>query len=146
MNNQMLSELFDSLPDSASLIEPATSSIVYCNRKGYQALGLQADEVLNHFVLTLQKDVSGMPAYEEIAEQISQIEVFTYIGRHLRKNGSDSSLEVKTIPFHYDGNEYYLSVARNTTNRVSIVKRLKKTRKNYGLHSTKPATVYGTGA
>lgn len=71
MNNQMLSELFDSLPDSVSLIEPATSSIVYCSYEGYEALGLQADEVLNHSVLTLQKDVSGMPAWEEITEQIS---------------------------------------------------------------------------
>ena len=87
-----------------------------------------------------------MPAWEENAEQISQIDVFTYIGRHLRKNGSESSVEVNTIPFHYDGNEYYLSVARNITNRVSILKRLKKTRKNSGLYSTKPATVYGTGA
>lgn len=122
MNNQILGELFDNLPDSVSLIEPATSSIVYCSYKGYEALGLQAEEVLNHSVLTLQKDVSGMSAWEEIAEQISQIEVFTYIGRHLRKNGSESSVEVNTIPFHYDGNEYYLSVAGNITNRVSIFK------------------------
>ena len=51
-----------------------------------------------------------MPAWEENAEQISQIEAFTYIGRHLRQNGSEFSVEVNTIPFHYDGNEYYLSL------------------------------------
>ena len=113
----MLDELFDSLPDSVYLIDPATSNIVYCNRKGYEALGLQADEILNHSVLTLQKDVSGMPAWESIAEQIREVEVFTFIGRHLRKNGSEFSVEVNTTPFHFDGNEFFLSVARDITNR-----------------------------
>ena len=49
----MLDELFDHLPDSVYLIDPATSNIVFCNRMGYESLGLQADEVLDHSVLTL---------------------------------------------------------------------------------------------
>lgn len=117
MNNQLLKKLLDNLPDSIYLLDPETSNIVYCNRMGYESLDLQADEVLNHSVLTLQKDVSGMPAWGEIAEQIRQLEVFTFIGRHLRKNGSEFPVEVNTTTFQHDGNEYFLSVARDITNR-----------------------------
>ena len=75
---------------------------------GYEALGLQADEILDHSVLTLQKGVSGMPAWEDIAEQIRQLEVFTFIGRHLRKDGSEFPVEVNTTTFHQNEKVFFL--------------------------------------
>ena len=117
MNDQLLNELFEHLPDSVYLIEPETSNIVYCNRMGYEALALEADEVLNHSVLTLQKDVSGMPAWEDIAEEIRRVEVFTFMGRHHRKNDGEIPVEVNTTTFHHNGKEYFLSVSRDITNR-----------------------------
>ena len=117
MDDQLLKELFEQLPDSVYLIEPTTSNIVYCNRMGYESLALEADEVLNHSVLTLQKDISGMPAWEDIAEEIRRVETFTFMGRHHRKNNGEIPVEVNTTTFHHDGNEYFLSVARDITNR-----------------------------
>jgi len=113
----MLNELFDRLPDSVYLIDPVTSNIVYCNRMGYESLALEADEVLNHSILTLQKDVSGMPAWEDIAEEIRRVEIFTFVGRHLRKNDGEIPVEVNTTTFHHDGKEYFLSVSRDITKR-----------------------------
>ena len=89
LNNKMLDEWFDRPPDSVYLIDPLTSNIVFCNHMGYEALLLQADEVLDHSVLTLQKDVSGIPAWEDIAEQLRQLKVFTFIVRHFRKDSSE---------------------------------------------------------
>ena len=113
----MLDELFDLLPDSVYLIDPATSNIVFCNRMGYESLGLQADDVLGHSVLTLQKDVPEMTAWEGIAEKIRQLEVFTFIARHVCKDGSEFPVEVNTTTFHQNGMEFFLSVARDITNR-----------------------------
>lgn len=113
----MLDELFDSLPDSVYLIEPASSNIVYCNRMGYESLGLQADDVLGHSVLTLQKDAPEMTAWEGIAEKIRQLEVFTFITRHVCKDGSEFPVEVNTTTFHQNEMEFFLSVARDITNR-----------------------------
>lgn len=96
----MLDELFDLLPDSVYLIDPATSNIVFCNRMGYESLGLQANEVLDHSVLTLQKDVSVVPAWEDIAEQIRQLKVFTFIIRYLGKDSSELPVEVNTTTYH----------------------------------------------
>ena len=64
MDIKLLNEIFNQLPDSVYLLDPATSKDVYCNRRGYESLLMQAEEVLDHSVLTLQKDVSGLPAWD----------------------------------------------------------------------------------
>ena len=66
--------LFDQMADAVYLLDPDTSNIVWGNRKAWESLGLSAEEVLNHSVLSLQKDVHGMPQWSEIAAAIRATE------------------------------------------------------------------------
>lgn len=114
---QSLNPLFDHLPDSVYLIDPDSSNIIYCNRLGYQSLQMKAEEVLNHSVLSIQEDVLGAPAWKEIVAQIRSVETFTFIGSHRRKDKSCFPVEVNTSSFNYQGNEFFLSIARDITKR-----------------------------
>jgi PAS domain-containing protein len=52
--------LFEHMADAVYLLDPETSNIVWGNRSAWESLGLTPDEVLNHSVLSLQMDVTGM--------------------------------------------------------------------------------------
>lgn len=111
--------LFDQLADAVYLIDPATSKIVWGNRKAWESLGLSRDDVLDHSVLSLQIDVHGLPQWSEIAGAIRNSECFRFIGRHRHQLGHEIAVEVNTTHFTLDGREYFLSVARDITNRVA---------------------------
>lgn len=96
MDANLLKHLFYDCPDAVYLIDPQTSNILLCNRLGYESLQLEASEILNHSVLTLQKDVSGLPAWEDIVNTIRNTDVFTFVGSHIRKDGSEFPVEVNT--------------------------------------------------
>ncbi len=117
MDKNFLDKLFDVLPDAVYVLEPATSNIVYCNVLGYTSLQLDPEEVLNHSVLTLQTDVKGAPAWEEIAQAIRDVDIFTFIGSHKRKDGTDFAVEVNTKSFSYEDKEYFVSIARDISKR-----------------------------
>ena len=53
--------LFDHLADAVYLIDPASSKIIWGNRKAWESLGLSREDVLDHSVLSLQKDIHGLP-------------------------------------------------------------------------------------
>ena len=55
----LLSAVFQHLPDGVFLIDPQTSNILDCNQAALDQVGLARHEVLNHSVLSLQKDVVG---------------------------------------------------------------------------------------
>lgn len=112
--------LCDQLSDAVYLIDPDTSNIVWCNRIAYECLGYSQDEILHHSVLSLQKDVVGMPQWSEIRAVIAANDCFTFVGRHATKSGDELSVEVKTKPFNYQGKDYFLSVARDITKRVNL--------------------------
>lgn len=118
MDTNFLDTLFDHLPDGIYVLDPITSNIIYCNQVGYQSLQLEADEVLNHSVLTLQEDVSGLPAWTDIANAIRNTDVFTFLGSHRRKDGSEFPVEVNTSSFFHNDKEYFVSIARDITQRI----------------------------
>lgn len=111
--------LFDQLADAVYLIDPATSNIVWGNRKAWESLGLSREDVLDHSVLSLQMDVHGLPQWSEIATAIRSSECFRFIGRHRHQSGHEIAVEVNTTHFKLEGREYFLSVARDITNRVA---------------------------
>lgn len=111
--------LFDHLADAVYLIDPDTSCIVWGNRKAWESLGLSRDDVLDHSVLSLQKDVHGMPQWAQIADAIRGSDCFRFIGRHRHQQGHEIEVEVNTTRFTLDGREYFLSVARDITRRVA---------------------------
>ncbi len=114
-----LDVLFAHLPDAVYLIDPGSSNIVWCNRAGWESLGLDPKDVLNHSVLSLQKDVHGLPQWSEIATVIRGQACFRFIGRHQHQQGHEIEVEVVTTHFELDSLVYFLSVARDITNRVA---------------------------
>lgn len=113
-------QIFAAVYDAVYLIDPESSNIVWCNRQGYEDLGYKADEVLQHSVLSLQKDVTGLPQWSEIKAVILANEVFRFIGRHAHKDGSEVAVEVNTSHFDYAGHTYFVSVARNINQRLAL--------------------------
>ncbi|MEW6764266.1 MAG: diguanylate cyclase [Pseudomonadota bacterium] len=116
--------LFQHLSDAVYLLDPETSNIVWCNRAAYEDLGLSAEEVLNHSVLSLQKDVTGLPQWSEIAKVIRSVPCYTFVGRHRHKDGSEIPVEVNTTHFVDEGKAYFLSIARNISKRVALEQEL----------------------
>ncbi|GAB3190839.1 sensor domain-containing diguanylate cyclase [Hydrogenophaga aquatica] len=111
--------MFDHLADAVYLIDPESSRIVWGNRMAWASLGLTREEVVNHSVLSLQKDVTGLPQWSDIAQVIRQSECFRFLGRHRHTQGHEVAVEVNTTRFHWNAQEYFLSVARDITTRVA---------------------------
>ncbi|MDY0136386.1 MAG: diguanylate cyclase [Thiomicrospira sp.] len=116
----LLNQILAHLADAVYLIDPDSSQIVWCNRAAYEDLGYSQEEVLNHSVLSLQKDVQGLPQWSEIREVILANPVFTFVGRHNLKHGGDIAVEVNTTHFTYNQCTYFLSVARDITKRIAF--------------------------
>jgi PAS domain-containing protein len=77
-------------------------------------------EVLNQSVLSLQIDVVGDEQWISIAQAIRNNNGFIFIGAHRHKSGAEVPVEVHTNVFTFEGQEYFLSVARNITQRVAL--------------------------
>jgi PAS domain S-box-containing protein len=112
--------LFEHLADAVYLLDPATSKIVWGNRAAWESLGLSAEEVLDHSVLSLQMDVTGAPQWSEIAAVIRANRCYTFVGRHRHAAGHEVAVEVNTTHFVDDGQEYFLSVARDVSRRIAL--------------------------
>ncbi|MFO1328986.1 MAG: ATP-binding protein [Rubrivivax sp.] len=124
-----LGTLFEQLADAVYLIDPASSAIVWCNRAGWLSLGLTPEQVLHHSVLSLQIDVTGLPAWSDIAEVIRRSDGYTFVGRHRHAQGHELPVEVNTTAFVDGGREYFLSVARDVSRRTALEADL-RTREN----------------
>ena len=116
--------LFESMSDAVYLIDPESSHILWCNRAGYADLGLQASDVLNQSVLSLQKDVTGMPQWSDIVRVIRSVPCYTFVGRHRHQDGGEIAVEINTTRFTHQERELFLSVARNINKRVATEKHL----------------------
>ena len=126
LNQTMLETLFDRMIDAVYLIDPDSSNIIWCNRMGYEELGLEKHEVVDHSVLSLQKDIIGMPQWQEVAQVIKQSDYYTFVGRHAKKDGTEISVEVNTTHFVHEQKEYFLSIARNVSKRLALEKDLQE--------------------
>ncbi len=111
--------LFEHLADAVYLIDPDTSNIVWANRLAWECLGMTRDDILNHSVLSLQKDIHGLPQWSEIAEIIRASDCYRFIGRHRHRDGHEIEVEVLTTSFEHAGRPYFLSVARNLSRQLA---------------------------
>ncbi|WP_130483242.1 sensor domain-containing diguanylate cyclase [Sphaerotilus mobilis] len=118
--------LFDQMADAVYLLDPQSSHVVWANRAAWEVLGLTAEQVLDHSVLSLQMDVIGMPQWTEIAEVIRRQPPYVFIGRHRHREGHEVPVEVVTTCFMLDGREYFLSVARDVTLRLSLEREVRE--------------------
>jgi PAS domain S-box-containing protein len=117
--------LFEHLADAVYLLDPESSHIVWANRAAWESLGLTPEAVLDHSVLSLQKDVTGAPQWSDIAAVIRSVPCFTFVGRHRHAAGHEVAVEVNTTRFTDQGREYFLSVARDVSRRVALEAELK---------------------
>ncbi len=112
------------MADAVYLLDPETSDIVWCNRAAYAMLGLSEEEVLHHSVLSLQKDVIGLPQWEDIRRVIEGGDAYTFVGRHRRYDGGEVAVEVVTTHFESGKHTFFLSVARDIGKRMALEKEL----------------------
>lgn len=122
LQTKELATLFEHMLDSVYLIDPETSRILWCNRSGHEELGFEKKEILNQSVLDLQKDVQGLPQWQEVRHVILDNNGYTFVGRHRHKTKGEIAVEVITTHFSYHDHLYFLSVARNINNRLAIEK------------------------
>lgn len=120
LDDSALVAALDAVPDAVYLIDPISSNILYCNRAGHEDLGLERGDLLHHSVLSLQKDVTGMPQWTQIAESIRQSSPYIFLGRHRHRDGHEVSVEIHTTAVTIAGHEVFLSSARNITQRVRL--------------------------
>ncbi|MCO4757747.1 MAG: diguanylate cyclase [Oceanospirillaceae bacterium] len=113
-----LETLFDQLADAVYLIDPVTSNIVWGNTQAWKSLGMSPNDILNHSVLSLQNDVHGAPQWKDIADEIFKTDCFRFLGRHQHRDGHEIEVEVNTTHFTWNDQRFFLSVARDITNRV----------------------------
>ena len=115
------------MADAVYLIDPADSRILWGNRPAWEMLGLEPDDVLHHSVLSLQKDVTGLPQWSDIAAAIRAASpAFTFVGRHRHTAGHEVAVEVNTTVLHEGGREYFLSVARDVSKRLALEGELRR--------------------
>jgi len=119
-SHPFLNLLTDSLIDAVYLLDPISSNVLWVNKAGYQDLGMEKSEVLNHSVLSLQKNVVGKAQWQSIADVIRAHKQYSFIGSHVRKDGSEFPVEVNTSVIKDDGNEYFLSIARDISERRAM--------------------------
>jgi len=113
LQGAFFTQLFHSMSDAVYVIDPESSSILAANEAGCRVLGMTPDELVNQSVLTLNRDVAGPNQWQEIAQAIIKAGKYTFVGRHLRKDGTDFPVEVITDYFEYCGRGYMVSVARD---------------------------------
>ncbi len=118
--------LFDEMADAVYLLDPATSTVLWANRAAWAGLGLSREEVLDHSVLSLQKDVRGLPQWTDIAAVIRSQPPYIFVGRHRHRDGHEVPVEVVTTCFTLEGTEYFLSVARDITRRLELEAELQR--------------------
>ncbi len=113
--------VFEHLPDAVYLIDPQTSHILDCNAAALQQVGLERHEVVQHSVLSLQKDVIGVEQWASIAQAIREAQgQFVFIGSHRHRSGAEVPVEVATSAFMHEGHEYFVSVARDISRRLAL--------------------------
>lgn len=117
---QICAAIFASLPDAVFLIDPETSVILDCNEAALKQVGMPREEVLNHSVLTLQKDVVGIDQWASIAQAIRASDGFVFIGQHRHASGAEVPVEINTSHFVHDGKAYFLSIARSINQRLAL--------------------------
>ena len=111
--------VFRQLPDAVFLIDPETSNILDCNGAALTQVGLARHEIVQHSVLSLQRDVVGIEQWSSIAQVIRESKGYFFVGQHRHKSGAEVLVEVHTSCFMHEGRELFLSIARDITQRVA---------------------------
>lgn len=107
--------VFEGCSDAIYVLEPQTSRILDANTCAWQDLGMSREQLLQHSVISLQQGVENEEHWAQIAELIyaARPQAFTFIGRHYHQQGTFFPVEVYTSVIEFEGQELFLSIARN---------------------------------
>lgn len=116
----LFKSIFEHTSDAIYIVDPETSKIIDVNRAGCDDVGMIRSEVLNQSVFTLQQDVLDLKHWKEIVSAIKQAGTFIFVGRHVRKDGSEFPVEVHSNFFEHQGHELLVSIARDISDRMAL--------------------------
>ena len=106
---------FDRASDAYFVLD-AQGRVVDVNRQACESLGWSHEELIG--MQPVDFDVAlDQPAIDRIAERARAGEILTFDTRHRRKNGSTFPVEIRTGRFKQRGELFYLSLARDITER-----------------------------
>jgi PAS domain S-box-containing protein len=112
------------------LVHDADGEILDVNRQVCEALGYDRDEIVGMNVSEIE--VGASP--EELKEAWSEYEYGDSVvieGRHRRKDGTEFPVEVNVGKVRMDGDERFLAIARDITEREMVQKSLKRLRREH---------------
>lgn len=116
----MCATLFKHLPDGVFLIDPETSCVLDCNEVALKHIGMERSEILNQSVLKLHVEVMGLDQWATLAQEVRSVEHLVFVVHHRHKSGAAVPVEIKTSHFWQDGREYFLSIARDISQRQTL--------------------------
>ena len=116
----MCATLFKHLPDGVFLIDPETSCVLDCNDAALKHVGMERSEMLNQSVLKLHAEVMGFDQWASLAQAVRAVDHHVFVVHHRHKSGEEVPVEVKTSHFWQDGREYFLSIARDISQRLAL--------------------------
>ena len=119
-------EAFDALPEAVYLIDVANASILRANQTACDELQMTLAEVCQHTVFSLQRDVLDLSHWQKIIAAIRQDSPFVFVGRHVRKDGSEFAVEVMSRFVCWQGVEYLLSIERDLSRRQAVEDELRE--------------------
>ncbi|WP_417222236.1 diguanylate cyclase [Amphritea sp.] len=107
--------IFEGCSDAIYVLEPQTSRILDANTCAWQDLGMSREQLLQHSVISLQHGVENEEHWAQISALIyaARPQAFTFIGRHFHQQGTFFPVEVYTSVIEFEGQELFLSIARN---------------------------------
>jgi len=129
LDRQRLDSVFRHSPDQIALHDE-DGSIVEVNRRVSEALGYSREELLGMNVSEIEVDIDE-DRLESLWSEYEYGEPIRLEGRHRRKDGSEFPVEVNLGKVLYDGEELFLAIARDISERKTAQERIDLLRREH---------------
>ena len=120
--------LFDGISD-AIFIQDAVGHILDVNREACVRLGYSRREMLTLSVSDFDPDHQQVESVQERTSRILQSGPMKFESRHRTRNGEIIHVELKSSRFRHDGKDFFVTIARDITDRKQMEKALKESKK-----------------
>lgn len=119
IGHEFLKQLVEHLGDAVCLIDPESSALLYCNQAGLADLDSDRGGMSGRSLIELQKDIAGEAHWRSLADEIRRTGRLTFVGRHLRADGTELPVEINFSTLQYQQKDYFLAVMRNISRRMA---------------------------
>jgi len=139
-NLELFNQMIDKITDELVLIAN-DGKICYANEAMASGLGYSQKAVLSKNILEFFKDKMTLDqwrrTYFQPLKQKKRPQ--TYEIQRVVKSGQVQTLQVTAVYMQYQGNEYILSIGRDSTEKLTIERSLKESKERYQLISERAA-------